>query len=100
MEGHLGRVFGSEIENLVWGSEYKPARGSWGMLPREILKRRSAEIAGNAYFSIHFCIFKVFKESSQVARNGVLCPSLCIVGGNVSLVPPDSYVHAVRSFLI
>ena len=29
------------------------------------LKLRSSEIAGNVYFSIHFCIFKIFKEGNQ-----------------------------------
>ena len=36
----------------------------------EILKLESFEIPGNSYFSIHFCIFNVFKEGSQVAQQG------------------------------
>ena len=39
--------------------------GSRRMLPRDVLEFRS-EIAGNMYFSIHFCTFKAFKEENQV----------------------------------
>ena len=38
------------------------------MLPQEILKFGSSEITGNVYFSIYFCIFKVFNEGKQVTR--------------------------------
>ena len=51
-------------------------RGARGMLPREILTFRSSEIAVNAYFSTHFCIFKVFKEGNHVTQKGALFPSL------------------------
>ena len=50
--------------------EWKLARGSWGMLPREILKLRSSEIAENVYFTSCFCIFKAFKEGNQVNEKG------------------------------
>ena len=46
------------------------------MLLREILKLKSFEIAGNVYFSIHFCIFKVFKEGNQVTKNEALWMSV------------------------
>ena len=39
------------------------------MLHREILKLRS-EIAGNAYFSTHFCMFKVFKGATKFHEKG------------------------------
>ena len=35
--------------------------GGPGMLPQEMLKLRSSEIAGKVYFSVYFCVFKVFK---------------------------------------
>ena len=47
-----------------------------GMLPQEILKLRSSEIAGNVYFSIHCCIFSVFKKGNQATWKGVLWPCL------------------------
>ena len=43
----------------------KPARGPGACSPGEVLKFRSSEITGNMYFSIHFCIFKVFKEATK-----------------------------------
>ena len=77
MEGHLRRGVGSEIEYLFWGvKQSKSARGSGGMLPREILKLRSSEIAGNVYFSNHFWTFTVFKGGNQIKRKEALCPSL------------------------
>ena len=40
------------------------------MLAREILKRRSSEIAENVYFASYCCIFKAFKEGNQVTGKG------------------------------
>ena len=40
------------------------------MLAREILKRRSSEIAENVYFASYFCIFKAFKGGNQVTGKG------------------------------
>ena len=50
--------------------------GSWGVLLREILNLRSSEIVRKDVFFYLFCIFKVFEESTQVSRKGVLCPRL------------------------
>ena len=60
IEGHLGRVLGSEIEHLVWGvKQCKPARGSGGILPWEILKVKSSEIAGKfLYLFLYFQSFQ------------------------------------------
>ena len=46
------------------------------MLPRKILILRSSEVARNVHFPITFCIFKVFKEGSQITRKGALGRSL------------------------
>ena len=75
----------------------KPARGSGGMLSREILKLGSSEIAGNVHFSIHFCICKVFKEGSQVTRKSGTLPESLKSRGYVSPVPSSSYVHGPRA---
>ena len=57
------------------------------MLPQEILRVGSSEIAGNVYFSIHFSIFKVFKEGNQATRKGALYLSLWKVGVTCPLCP-------------
>ena len=46
--------------------KWKGARGFRGMLPQQILKCRSSEIAENVYFAIRFCLFKAFMEVNQV----------------------------------
>ena len=67
------------IEHFFWGIQQvmkrqnilhdkkgyycKSARGSGGMLSLEILRLSCYEITtGNVYFSICFCLLKVFKE--------------------------------------
>ena len=59
------------------------------MLPKEILILRSSEITRNVYFSIYFCILKVFKESNYVTRKGTFA-QVCEKWGHV---PPGSYIH-------
>ena len=54
----------------------KPARRVRETGPPGNFELRSSEITGNVYFSIHFWIFKVFKEGNQITRKGALCPSL------------------------
>ena len=46
--------------------KWKLARRVRGHAPREILKRRSSEIAENVYFASCFCVFKAFKAGKQV----------------------------------
>ena len=76
VEGNLCRVSGSEIEHLVWGlNNANHLWGPGGMLPWEILRLRSSDFARSIY-SIHFCIFSVFKEGNQVTPIEALGPSL------------------------
>ena len=65
-----------KMVNIVPVPTSKLARRVQGHAPPQILKLKSFEIAGNVYFSIHFCIFKVFKEGNQVTQNEALCTSL------------------------
>ena len=57
------------------------------MLIWEILKLRFSEIAGNVYFSIHFCMLKISRRVSKLHEKGDFPESLKS-RGHVPPVPP------------
>ena len=65
------------------------------MLPRESLKVRSYEIAGNVYFLVIFEFSKFSRRSTMLCERGTLSEPLKSRGHvpPVSPVPPGSYVH-------
>ena len=58
------------------------------MLLREILKLRSSEVAGNVYFSIHFCISKLSRRATKLHEKKCTLSESLKCGGHVPLVPP------------
>ena len=67
------------------------------MLLGEVFKLRTSEIAGNAHFSVHFCIFKVSKvKQPSYTKRGTLPESLKSGEGTYSLCPPVPASMIVR----
>ena len=56
------------------GVAMQTSQGIWGMLPREILKLRSFEIAGNLFFPIHFLHFQCFQGGQPSYTKSVPSP--------------------------
>ena len=63
-------VSGSELEHLVWRLNNANKVGDpRGMLPLEILKLRYSVIAGNVYYSIHFCFSKFSRMQPSFTKS-------------------------------
>ena len=101
IEGHFGRVSGSEIEHFACGVKHVMKRqnivhdgkGSRGMRLSEISKLRSAAIAGNVHFLLFVASSKFSRETTKVHEKGTLLKSLKSRGTRL-LGSPSVCVHA------